>query len=119
MIHDLKLYKENFDRMESLQKKREYRLYDEKRILINVGDTIRFIRLPDADKYLYAEVTRIDIFKNWEDCYSKYFEEDFKDRYKSVQEVVDDTYNGGYYTKEDSDKYGCCCLTLSNIRKTR
>ena len=119
MLHDLKLHGDNFDRMESGKKKREYRLYDEKRRLINIGDTIRFIRLPDADKYLYAEVINIEIFKNWYDCYAKYFEEDFKERYKTVQDVVDDTYNGGYYTKEDSDKYGCCCITLSRIRKKK
>ena len=112
MVHDLKLYSENFDRLESGSKHREYRLYDEKRRLIKIGDTIRFIRLPDKNKYLFAEVTNVEVFKNWYDCYEKYFEEDFKERYSSVQDVVDDTYNG-YYTKEDSDKYGCCCLTLS------
>lgn len=31
MLHDLKLYGENFDRMKSGSKTREYRLYDEKR----------------------------------------------------------------------------------------
>ena len=119
MLHDLKLYGENYDKIESGKKSREYRLYDEKRRLINVGDTIRFVRLPDMDKFLYADVVNIEVFKNWYDCYAKYFEEDFKDRYSSVQDVVDDTYNGGYYTEEESEKYGCCCLTLSRIRKNR
>ena len=117
MLHDLKLYSENFDRLKSGFKTREYRLYDEKRRLINVGDTIRFIKLPDMDEYLYADVLAIEVFKNWYDCYEKYFDEDFKERYDSIQDVVDDTYSGGYYTKEDSDKYGCCCLTLSKVRK--
>lgn len=118
MQHDLKLYGENFELMESGSKKREYRLYDEKRQLIKVGDTIRFIKLPDKDKFLYADVQSIEVFKNWYDCYKKYFEEDFKDRYASVEAVVEDTYNG-YYTKEESDKYGCCAITLSRIRKVR
>ena len=117
MLHELKLYGENFDRMEQGNKTREYRLYDEKRRLIKVGDTLKFIKLPDKDKFLYADVTDIEVFSNWYDCYDKYFEEDFKDRYKTTQDVVDDTYNGGYYTKEDSDKYGCCCISISNIRK--
>ncbi len=116
MIHDLKLYRENFDELESGSKIREYRLYDEKRKLINIGDTIRFVRLPNMDKYVYADVINIEIFNNWYDCYSKYFNDDFKDNYNNIDDVVNDTYNG-YYTKEDSDKYGCCCLTLSNIRK--
>ena len=117
MLHELKLYGENFDRMEQGNKTREYRLYDEKRRLIKVGDTLKFIKLPDKDKFLYADVTGIEVFSNWYDCYDKYFEEDFKGRYKTTQDVVDDTYNGGYYTKEDSDKYVCCCISISNIRK--
>ena len=40
MLHDLKLYSENFDRMKLGLKTREYRLYDEKRRLISEGDTI-------------------------------------------------------------------------------
>ena len=119
MLHNLKLYGENFDGMKTGSKTREYRLYDEKRRLINVGDTIRFIKLPNMDEYLYADVLDIEIFKNWYDCYKKYFDEDFKNRYASVQDVVDDTYSVGYYTKEDSDKYGCCCLTLSKVRKNK
>ena len=117
MLHDLKLYKENFEKLESKNKEREYRLYDEKRRLINAGDTIRFVKLPDASEYLYADVVNIEVFTNWYDCYQKYFDEDFSGRYATIQDVVDDTYNGGYYTKEDTDKYGCCCISISNVRK--
>jgi len=119
MIHDLKLYGENFENMKFGNKVREYRLYDEKRRLIKIGDTIRFIKLPDKNDFLYADVLNIEVFNDWYSCYAKYFEEDFSDRYSTIQDVIDDTYNGGYYTKEDSDKYGCCCLTLTKIRKSR
>ena len=115
MVHEFKLYSDNFDKLEKGQKIREYRLYDEKRRLINVGDTIKFIKLPELDKYLFADITNIEVFNNWFDCYTKYFD-DFKDKYKTIQDVVDDTYNN-YYTKEDTDKFGCCCLTLSKVRK--
>lgn len=117
MIHDLKLYGENFERLKTRNKTHEYRLYDEKRRIIKIGDTIRFIKLPSKDQFLYADVINIEIFNSWHECYSKYFEEDFKNRYKNVEDVVEDTYNGGYYTKEETEKYGCCCLTLSKIRK--
>ena len=119
MLHDLKLYGKNSDRMATGLKIREYRLYDEKRKLINVGDTIRFIKLPEKNEYLYADVVSIEVFQNWYDCYNKYFEVDFKDRYNTVQDVVNDTYSGGYYSKEDSDKYGCCCITISRVRKNK
>ena len=119
MLHDMKLYSENYDRIELGNRLREYRLYDEKRRLIKIGDTIRFTRLPDKDKCCYADVVNIEVFKTWYDCYNKYFEEDFKSRYAKVQDVVDDTYSDGYYTQEETDKYGCCCITLSKVRKNK
>ena len=45
----MKLYAENFDVLKSGDKIIEYRLNDEKRKLVKVGDTIRFVRLPDMD----------------------------------------------------------------------
>ena len=117
MVHELKLYSKNFEMLKCGNKKREYRLYDDKRRLINVGDTIKFIRLPEKDEFLYVSVSNIEIFKDWYSCYAKYFDDDFKNRYENIQAVVDDTYNGGYYTKEDSMKYGCCCITLENVQK--
>lgn len=117
MLYDMHLYGENFDKVEVNDIFREYRLYDEKRELLNIGDTIRFLKLPDNDQCYYANIIKIEIFNTWYDCYKKYFEEDFKDRYDSIDAVVDDTYNGGYYTREETEKYGCCCITLSKVRK--
>ena len=115
MTHELKLYSENFDDLINGKKIREYRLYDEKRRLIQNGDTLRFLRLPDKDSICYAKVKKVEVFPDWEECYSKYFDLDFKDTYDSVRDVVLDTYQG-YYSEEDSKKYGCCCITLENIR---
>lgn len=119
MLYDMHLYSENYDILEEKETIREYRVYDEKRRLMNIGDTIRFIRLPDNDKCCYADILNIEVFEEWYDCYKEYFEEDFKERYGTVQDVVDDTYNGGYYTEEETKEYGCCCITLSKVRKNR
>ena len=112
MEHTMKLYAENFDALKSGEKIREYRLNDEKRQLVKVGDTIRFIRLPDMDEECVVEVIDKETFDNWHDCYSKYYDEDFKDLYDSVEAVIQDTYDGGYYTKEESDKYGVALFTI-------
>lgn len=37
MLHKLKLYSKNYERMKLNNKPREYRLYDEKRRLINIS----------------------------------------------------------------------------------
>ena len=112
MEHIMKLYAENFDVLKSGEKIREYRLNDEKRKLVKVGDTIRFVRLPDMDEEYVVDVIGIETFDNWYDCYLKYYDEDFKDSYDSVEDVVQDTYDGGYYTKEESNKYGVVVFTI-------
>lgn len=112
MVHEMKLYEENFLDLKNGNKKREYRLYDEKRRLIKIGDTIKFLKLPNLDEEYLTIVEKIEVFKNWYDCYKKYFDEDFKTRYQTIEDVVEDTYSGGYYTEEESNKYGCCCITL-------
>ncbi len=116
MEHIWKLFKSNFDDLKSGKKKREYRVYDNKRQLVRVGDTIRFQKLPNLDEDFVVDVTNIEVFDNWYDCYSKYYDEDFKDRYDNVEAVVKDTYEGGYYTEEESKEYGCVIFTIKKHR---
>lgn len=116
MEHIMKLYESSFNDLKNGNKKREYRLNDDKRKLVRVGDTIKFLKLPNLDEEFVVDVKNIEIFDNWYECYKKYYEEDFKDRYKSIEEVVQDTYDGGYYTKEESDKNGCVIFSIKKHR---
>ena len=50
MEHTMKLYKSDFNDLKSGKKKREYRLNDDKRKLVRIGDTIRFLKLPNLDE---------------------------------------------------------------------
>ncbi len=116
MEHVMKLYASNFEDLKSGKKKREYRLNDDKRRLVRVGDTIKFLKLPDLKEEFIVDVEKVEIFDTWYDCYSKYFEEDFKDNYLDVSQVVEDTYNGGYYTKEESEENGCVVFSIKKHR---
>ena len=116
MEHIMKLYESSFEDVKSGKKKREYRLNDEKRKLVRVGDTIRFLKLPNLDEEFVVDVKEIETFDNWFDCYSKYYDEDFKDRYESVEAIVQDTYDGGYYTKEESEENGCVIFSIKKHR---
>lgn len=116
MEHIMKLNESSFEDVKSGKKVREYRLYDEKRKLVRVGDTIRFLKLPNLDENFVVDVKNIETFDNWYDCYSKYFEEDFKNRYENVEAVVQDTYDGGYYTEEESKENGCVIFTIKKHR---
>ena len=112
MEHIMKLYESNFELLKPGKKKREYRLNDAKRELVNQGDTIKFLKLPNLDEEIIALVLNVEYFDNWFDCYAKYFDEDFKDTYASVNDVVNDTYDGGYYTREESEQYGCVVFSI-------
>lgn len=116
MEHNMKLYSSSFEELKAGKKKREYRLNDEKRKMVKVGDTIRFAKLPDLDEEIVVDVTDIETFSNWYDCYAKYYDEDFKNQYDSVEAVVQDTYDGGYYTKEESEKNGCVVFSIKMHR---
>ena len=116
MEHTMKLFSSNFEDLKSGSMKREYRLLDEKRKLVRVGDTIVFQKLPDLDEEFIVDVKNVEVFDNWHDCYAKYFDEDFKDKYANVDEVVKDTYEGGYYTEEESKSHGCVVFTISKRR---
>ena len=89
---------------------------DEKRKLVRAGDIIKFLKLSNLDEEFIVDVKNIEIFSNWYDCYSKYYNEDFKDRYESVEAVVQDTYDGGHYTKEESNKYDCVIFSIKKHR---
>lgn len=119
MEHIMKLYESNFNDSKLGKKKREYRLYDDKRKQVKVGDTIKFLKLPNLDEGFTVKVNNIETFKNWYDCYSKYFYEDFKDEYENIEAVVEDTYNGGYYSKEESEKYGVVVFTIEKCNKIK
>lgn len=112
----MKLYESSFEELKTGNKKREYRLNDEKRRLVRIGDTIRFLKLPNLDEEFVVDVKGIETFDNWYDCYSKYYDEDFKDRYESIDSVVQDTYDGGYYTKEELEQNGCVIFSIKKHR---
>ncbi len=115
MEHIMKLYEENFENLRYNNKTREYRLYDEKRKLIKIGDTIKFVKSPSLDEFIIVDVENIEVFTNWEDAYNKYFDFDFKDNYKNVDEIVTETYKD-YYSKEETEKCGCVIFTISRAK---
>ena len=54
MIHKMKLNKNPFERIKNGTKTVEFRLYDEKRQQIKIGDKIEFSKLPDLqEKFIH------------------------------------------------------------------
>lgn len=88
MEHMMKLNAQAFERIKQGKKKREYRINDDKRKQVRVGDIIIFQKLPELEETIKVEVTNIYRYDNLEEAISKHFEEDFKERHSSIDETV-------------------------------
>ena len=83
MEHRMKLKNKPFELIKSGKKKQELRLYDEKRKLIEVGDTILFTNIDTQEELGY---------KKDEEC-----------SYKDMEE---------YYSEEEQEKYGVVAIEI-------
>ena len=99
MLHQMKLKESPFERIKNGTKVIEFRLYDEKRKQIKIGDQIEFSKLPDLQEKLLVDV--IDLYRD--DTFEKLFrklyddEEEIKRKTKAMHE---------FYSSEDEIKYG-------------
>lgn len=99
MIHNMKLNEKPFNNIKNGTKTIEYRLFDEKRKLLKVGDKIVFSKLPDLEDKVMVEV--LDLYQ----------EKTFKDLYIKLgnsEEAAEEKANSMYtiYTPEEEKEYG-------------
>ncbi len=113
MNHEMGLFPKNFENVKLGQKQREYRLYDEKRQKINIGDFITFVNTETKEK---AVVSVIDmfVFDDFATCYQAFWDEDFANREKTLEEIVLDTYEN-WWPKELEEKYGCVIIKIALV----
>jgi len=112
MNHDMHLHKEPFEMIDSGIKTIEYRVNDEKRQKMNIGDTITFYKRPLEIETIIVTITILLYYKDLLSMYTATFDKDFKDRYISPQAVVDDT---PYYSDDEIKKYGCVAVHFKKI----
>jgi len=105
MQHEMHLYKEPFDMIKNGSKTIELRLYDDKRKLIRVNDTIVFTSTENPDKKITAKVTALHVFDSFETLYKNlpllkcgYTPETVANANPADME--------SFYTKEQQKKYG-------------
>ena len=71
MLHKMKLNKEPFDEMKNGTKTIEFRLYDEKRQKVKIGDKIEFSKLPELNENLVVDVLDLYREENFEKLFKK------------------------------------------------
>ena len=99
MLHKMKLNKEPFEKIKNGTKTIEFRLYDEKRQKVKIGDKIEFSKLPDLKEKLLVDV--IDLYKEetFKNLFQKIYtnEDEIKSKTKSMYKI---------YSPEKEKKYG-------------
>ena len=99
MIHKMKLNESPFERIKNGTKTIEFRLYDEKRQQIKIGDQIEFSKLPDLQEKLLVDVTELYREDTFENLFRKLYtdEEEITRKTKAMYEI---------YSPEKEQQYG-------------
>lgn len=108
----MRLHKEPFELIKNGSKTIELRLYDEKRQMINIGDTITFENRSDGDK-IQVKVIALHKYPSFEELY-KHFDK-ISMGYKEDEEA-DSKDMELYYSSEEQSKYGVVGIEMELIK---
>ena len=109
MLHKMKLKENPFMRIKNGTKNVEFRLYDEKRRKIMIGDEIEFSKLPDMQEKMLVKV--LDLYRD--DSFEKLFRKLFTDE-EEIQRKVSSMRQ--FYSSDEENKYGVLGIKISLIK---
>ena len=108
MIHKMKLNESPFERIKNGTKTIEFRLYDEKRQQIKIGDQIEFSKLPDLQEKLLVDVTELYRENTFENLFIKLYTDKYEiNRRTKLMEQ--------YYSYEKEKEYGVLGIKIALI----
>lgn len=108
MIHKMRLSESPFERIKNGTKTIEFRLYDEKRSKIKIGDQIEFSRLPDLQETILVDV--LDLYRDitFENLFKKFFDDEEEIKRKTAAMYQ-------YYSPDKEKQYGVVGIKISLI----
>ena len=111
MIHKMKLNESPFERIKNGTKIIEFRLYDEKRQQIKIGDQIEFSKLPDLQEKLLVDITELYREDTFENLFRKLYTDKYEinRRTKSMEQ---------YYSYEKEKEYGVLGIKIALINNS-
>lgn len=112
-VHYMRLQPGPFNAIQKGEKSYEFRLNDQKRRFIRVGDTIVFSKMPELFDEITVEVTSLNHRMSFDDLY-----EVIKESYPRLTRprFVGDLRK--YYTRSDEDKYGVLAIGIRLRKKS-
>lgn len=112
MNHEMRLFPEQFKKVVSGEKRREYRLCDEKRQAIRPGDTITFFST-DCRGSVTVLVESLHIYQDFKTCYRDFWTADFANSGKTLDQLLRDTYEN-WWSQEQEAAYGCVVIQFKS-----
>ena len=108
MIHQMKLNEDPFERIKNGTKTIEFRLYDEKRRKVKIGDKIEFSKLPDLQEKILVDVLDLYTEPSFEELFEKLYED---------KELAKQKANAMYeiYSSENEKKYGVVGIKIKLV----
>lgn len=109
MEHKMKLVDFAFQAIKNKEKDIEVRLNDEKRKLINIGDTITFTHI-DTGEELKTRVINLHKYNTFEELFNK-----FEHKRLGLKDSDDASIMDNFYTNEEQEKYGALGIEIEVI----
>ena len=108
MLHQMKLNDDPFERIKNGTKTIEFRLYDEKRRKVKIGDKIEFSKLPDLQEKILVDVLDLYTEPSFEELFEKLYED---------KELAKQKANAMYeiYSPENEKKYGVVGIKIKLV----
>ena len=103
-MHEMKLQPKYYNYIINGTKRIEFRLNDEKRRLIKIGDTIKFLKEPNLDESFEAKVIGLIRYDSFKDMF-----EDFDISLLADKTITKDELENvlnEFYTKDLQKQYG-------------
>ena len=106
MLHKMKLNEDPYNRIKNGTKTIEFRLFDEKRQQIKIGDQIEFSKLPDSQEKLLVDVTELYKEDTFEALFGKLYtdEEEIARKTNAMYEI---------YSPEKEQQYGILGIKIN------
>ena len=115
MLHRMKLNVSPFERIKNGTKTIEFRLFDEKRQKIKIGDKIEFSKLPDLQDKLLVDVVELYKEDTFEDLFRKLYSDEIE-----IQRKTKAMYE--IYSPEKEQQYGILGIkikiNIDNIKES-
>ena len=108
MIHQMKLNDDPFERIKNGTKTIEFRLYDEKRRKVKIGDQIEFSKLPDLQEKILVDVLDLYIEPSFAELFEKLYEDN-----EIAKQKANAMYE--YYSPENEEKYGVVGIKIKLV----